>query len=53
MLYSTWVNVVGVIPFITVAKKNLLTGSKKYCFRNDLLHLKLYFLLPVNTFYFL
>ena len=47
MLYITWLNVIGVIPFITVAKKwNVLTGSKKYCFQTDLIHLNLYFLLP-------
>ena len=52
MLYTTWLNVVGVIP-LQLQKENVFTGSKKYCFRTELLHLKQYFLLSVNTFYFM
>ena len=38
--------------YYSCKKKNVLTGSNKYCFRTDLIHLKLYFLLPVNISYF-
>ena len=43
MLYITWLNVVGVIPLLQLQKVKCIAGSKKYCFRTDLIHLKLYF----------
>ena len=36
--------------YYSCKKLNDLTGSKKYCFKTGLLHLKQYFLLPINTF---
>ena len=62
MLYITWLNVVGVIPFITVAKskmyrqgvKSTASGLKGRFGLLVELHWEgsaLYFLLLVNTFY--
>ena len=54
MLYITWLNIVFVIPFITVAKSKMYWhGVKSTALRCIRSVLNQFSLLPVNTFYFL